>query len=145
MNIILSLDISTSTGYCVMYEKRLIAYGIIKLKGKELQERCNELACFVEDLELKYKPDFAVIEDTFVGPNPRTTALLNKLQGAVIKTLTCPIISIIAKSARKKVLGKDEGKQKAFDSIVKMYNFKDFVFKKHNDITDAIVLALSGY
>lgn len=143
--IVLGLDISTKTGYCVLADEDIIAYGVIKLKSKELQERCKELAGEIQELEFMYKPDIAILESAFVGPNPSTTALLNKLQGAVIKTLSCPIRNIVARSARKLVMGKDTGKQGAFDYVVSRYNLLDLVYKKDNDITDATILALTGF
>jgi crossover junction endodeoxyribonuclease RuvC len=146
---VLGLDISTKTGWSVVSNSgNLLEFGLIKLKTKDLKSRIDTLSSEIKAILLKHKIDKVVIEAVFHGPNPKTTALLNKLQGAVILSLpdTVEIILVNASSARKQVLGQGTKYSKidVYNWAVKHHKLKDFIFTKHNDITDSILLSHFG-
>lgn len=149
MGYVLGLDISTKTGWGVVSSQRkLVATGLIHLKTKDIKSRIDTLSTEVSEILRNYKIDKVVIEAVFHGPNAKTTALLNQLQGAVISAIP-PEVEIVftnASSARKKVLGqgKKHTKNDVYNWAVKAFKLKQFTFTKHNDITDSILLAIFG-
>lgn len=146
---VLGLDISLSCGYAVISStKELKTYGCIKIKVKDLKARVDTLVNEVLKIVDQFHPVLIVIEQTYFGPSATTTALLNKFQGAVLSHIPSNILVIFvnASSARKTVLGKGKkhSKEDVFNWAVDQYKLKDLIFKKHNDITDAILLAHLG-
>lgn len=72
--IILSWDPGiTATGFCVLekkkYEENLLDYGVIRPKGNDM-ERLKEIFEKSRDLIKKWKPDYIVIEDQYLGTIP---------------------------------------------------------------------------
>lgn len=146
---VLGLDVSTKTGWAILDSKsNLVDYGLIKLKSKDLKERLDCLNLEIGKILSKHTINTVVIEAVYHGPNPKTTALLNKLQGSVVSTLPSNISIKFtnATRARKEVLGKGKSykKQDVYDWAIKKYKLKNFSFSTSNDITDAILLASYG-
>lgn len=96
----------------------------------------------------QHSPSKVVIEDVYHGVNPKTTAILNRLHGAVVVSFSSSteVVVVGAATARKNVLGqgKTHPKEEVFETMSKKYNLTDFIFKKNNDETDAILLAEFG-
>ena len=146
---ILGLDISsTSTGYCVFNNGRLVksSLDVIKPEGKTHGEKLCSFAKEVTKLLHKHKPDKVVIEDIFRGPNVNTFKVLAMFRGVcyyiLFKELGIIPICIMPTSARKLVKAKGVTKEDGFEFAIKKYNLK-YSFDEHNDITDAIVLGLA--
>lgn len=150
---ILGLDIATCTGYALLEKNKLLAKGKYKLKSKDLGNRLVEISYFAQELFDKYEPKVLIVESVYLKKfqgknNPKVTALLNKYQGAIVSNLpdSCIFEEVTTTSVRSKVLpGKGRySKQDVFNWAVNEYNLENFIFSRHNDITDAIVLAKYG-
>lgn len=149
MDRILGLDISLSCGYSILENgNKLITVGCIKVKVKELKSRLKFLSTEVIKIIEEFKPNLIVIEQVFHGPSATTTALLNRLQGAVLVSIpdNIDVIFVNASSARKTILGqgKKHSKLEVFNWIVKKFKLKNYVFSKDNDRTDSILLSIYG-
>jgi Holliday junction resolvasome RuvABC endonuclease subunit len=136
---ILSLDIATSTGYAIFDDTQLIEYGIIKFV-----KSYRDYAQKILEIIIKHKINVVVVEEVYYGINPQATSILNRLRGAVQGVLYSDIdfYAYHALHARKAVLGRSCTKQKVFEFVTTYCNICNFEFKKHNDITDAILLAM---
>jgi Holliday junction resolvasome RuvABC endonuclease subunit len=149
---ILGLDISiSSTGYCIFNNGKLMkkSCGLIQPNPKETYgQRLLFLEKEIKKVIKKNKPDEVVIEDIYKGRNAKTFKILSMARGVVIKTIYEETgkdpISVMASSARS-LVGIKNKKEIAYEFIVKKYKLKDYEFNKHNDIVDAIVLALSAH
>jgi len=150
---ILGLDVSSSsTGYCIINNGRLLksTLGTInpdskKSYGERLQYFADELVKLLK----KHKPDKVVMEDIFKGPNAKTFKILAMFRGACFLTVFNETgkdpICIMPTEARKLVGAPGVTKEDGFNFVIKKYAFSDYEFNTHNDITDAIVLGLSGH
>jgi crossover junction endodeoxyribonuclease RuvC len=150
MGRVLGLDISLSCGYSIIENgNQLITLGCIKVKEKDLKKRLKYLSIEIVKLIKEFSPELVVIEQVFYGPSVTTTALLNKLQGAV--TVSVPenteVIFVNASSARKSILGagKRHTKLDVFNWAIRKFKLKNLSFKKDNDKTDSILLSMYGY
>jgi len=170
MTTILGLDISSSsTGWAVLVDGYLINKtdcGSIKMK----QDTHGERLCFLEpkltDLITSYKPDLIIVEDMFLSfKNPRTVITLAHYHGLVRQVVwktrgedmahyTVSDIRKILGSAfnvnllpgkREKLESGLDGKHLTFDLMKKIFKLDDFEFKKHNDATDALAVALARH
>lgn len=109
---VLSLDLSTHTGWAFFENKKLISYGVITLdisgfdiNGKPEKNpqypfnfitRAEQLASSIEtNLINKYKPNFIVIENTILGRNRHAQRLLEFIHYAVLKLESIPRVKII--------------------------------------------------
>jgi crossover junction endodeoxyribonuclease RuvC len=143
--IILGLDIATTTGYGIISGNKVIAYGKISLKDyKEYRERFKHFRVEVSKLIKKYKPKVVVIEQTYVGANPKTTAYLNMLRGICIELVPkkSSIISETVTSIRKQVMGsgKKHSKLDVFCYVTVRYRLEGLSRTKDLDISDALLL-----
>lgn len=152
MTTLLALDISSkSTGYAILEDGYLCfdTIGMIKINPKgQCGERLTKLEKEIKKILKKYKPDCIVIEDIFSGRNANTFKILSMFRGIAIKTIyeftkQDPLI-IMASKARSS-LGIKNHKEDAFEFISKKYPTLNWVFKKDNDMADAIVLGLAGF
>jgi Holliday junction resolvasome RuvABC endonuclease subunit len=148
--IILGLDIATTTGFSVLENDRIIEYGTIKLKSKlEHRFRFKDFREALLSILTTYKPDIVIIEATYSGRNRKTTAYLNMLRGIALECIpeSSELITIAVSSARMDILGegKKHDKLEVFHWIVNKFNLKNFVFKKHNDITDSILISFWAF
>ena len=147
---VLGLDIATQTGWSVLDSAGLIEYGIIKIptsKKAGLQARLLAFKQEMISLYEKIQPEVICFEAVYSGPNVKTTQFLNMLRGIAVATMpeTSSMITVVASSARLKVIGKGNcGKKGAFDWVKRKYLLNSFKFSTHNDITDSIVLAEYG-
>lgn len=153
--IVIGLDISSSsTGWAVLknrgrfYKREGVDYGMIKPHKKlELSEKLVYFRTELIKILETTKPDIVAAEDVFFSRNPKTLKILSKFQGvaaeAVRETLGQPTNIVTVKEVRA-VVG-TQGKEEVFNEIVKMFKLKGWVFKKHNDITDAIAVAFYAH
>ena len=146
----LGLDLSTKSGIALIDNGKLVAYELLKVPTKKYPDRKMQFKAFREGIIKSYevhKPDVIVLEAVYSGPNPVITALLNQLRGIAIECAPegTEVRTIVASKARKSILGKGNIKKpEVFKLMVKKFKLKDFKFSSHNDMTDAMLLALCG-
>lgn len=150
----MSLDISaSSTGWSVVKHGKL-HYGTIKTNNKSsTSERLNYFRKELAELIVSMKPKEVLMEDTFVGLNPKVTKLLAKF-GGVAEQLVYELLN-------KPPLIVDNKTVKAFFHVKKkdalflvVLDLIDWVlnegvsfnknFKAYNDIIDSIAQLLYG-
>lgn len=141
----LGLDIATTTGVSVFEGGKLVFYGTITLDDDlSYPERYKAFRKEIERLIREHKPRVIALEQVFQGKNVKTTAYLNALRGVAMSLVPnyCEFRTDAVSRIRKQVLGEGKhDKEEVFDWAVKKFGLKDFVFKTHNDITDAILLS----
>ena len=115
---------------------------------KPYGERLYSFEVLLRDLIQKHKPDEVIIEDIFKGRSVLTFKSLAMFRGIALKVtfeeLGKDPISVMASSARA-LIGVKNKKEIAYEFIVKKYKLTDYEFDTHNDIADAIVLALTAH
>ena len=153
---VLGFDVSSSsTGWAVIksgrfYKRKGKDYGIISFSKKlSHSNRLSLLRVECTRIIEKVKPDIVIIEDVFVGRNPKTTILLSRYSGVVIEsvysTLKKDPIIFTVKEIRK-IIGSQDSKEESFKFIKKKFKLSsNWQFKSHNDIIDGLAAALSGY
>jgi len=168
MSIVLSLDISSrSTGHAVFKNGKLLkrSLGTIATKAKTHGERLEFFEESLWALIDKYQPTLIVVEDIWYGRNLKTFRILSYYHGIVHKVSwqhnnelplilgTSEVRSLIgqefdinlmpSKKIRLQMGIEKTSKELTFDFIKNKFKFKDYVFKTHNDITDAVAICLA--
>jgi Holliday junction resolvasome RuvABC endonuclease subunit len=149
---ILGLDVSSvRTGHCIINNGRLVKSSCGCLEPptrKPYGERLYSFEVLLRDLIRKHKPDEVIIEDIFKGRSMLTFKSLAMFRAIALKVtfeeLGKDPISVMASAARA-LIGVKNKKEIAYEFIVKKYKLTDYEFDTHNDICDAIVLALTAY
>lgn len=145
--ILLSIDESTtSTGYAIFKDKKLINYGVITQQSKNVLERVNNIVSEINDIIEKYIPTDIVIENVQITMSAPTAKSLMGLQFiiellAFKKNIKC---TTIRTAHWRKVLGlsnstklnRAEKKKQAIDYVKLKYNIEEEI----DDITDAICI-----
>ena len=157
---ILGLDISSaSTGWAYSdSEGNIKDFGVIKMTSKRHSER---LAFFERELKSIFKrfnPLYLGIEDIWNGRNAKTYKILALYHGVAYKVgfekLKEDPVILSESEIREKVglahnvkLEKtaDKSKKEAVFDFLNTLLQLNFNFKTHNDITDAIAVAMSTY
>lgn len=153
--LILGLDLAQSTGWALLDENaNLIDSGLISLKIEHddlnsISKNLKSLTKQIGEVIKKYKPDHVVIEFVFSGKNPKVTAGLNMMRGAVLHAMPSKIntVSDHLSTMRKQVMGKMNAKNRkkqVFLYMVEKFGLQHFKFTKDNDKTDAMLLCLYG-
>ncbi len=150
--IILGLDVSSSsTGWAVLkngrfYKREGVDYGWIKPKKTYLlHEKLNYFKLELEKvMEVAYA-DAVGIEDVFLSRNVQTLKILSRFSGVAVETVYSyleknPPYIVQVKAARAQWGTQD--KEEVFNMVKNKYKMDEWVFKKHNDITDALSIAL---
>ena len=148
--ITISLDESTkSTGYAIFENEKLIDYGAIVEKSKDVLERVDNIIVAVEKLINKYKPDNLIIEDVKITMSASVARALMGLQFmlellAYRNNIKC--VNIRTTHWRKTLglsnspkINRAEKKQQAKDYVIQKYGIKEDI----DDITDAICIGAS--
>lgn len=147
MKVVIALDESTvSTGYAIFKDNKLVDYGAIIQKSKNVLERVNNIINEIEKLIDKYNPNDMVIENIQITMSAPTAKALMGLQFMIEmlsyqKNIKC---TSIRTTHWRKVLGlsnsskvkKEEKKKEAMEYVKNKYNVKEGI----NDITDAICI-----
>jgi len=142
---LLALDISTtSTGWFV---SKASCGRIEPVSTLPFPEKLCYFRDEVEKLLVRYKPDVAVIEDTYFRfGNVHTLKQLVKFAGVAAEVCArhkVQVETLTATQARKFCCGHQEGefkKKEVFAYFVNKYGLHDWKFTSHNDITDAMAL-----
>ena len=146
---VLALDISSSsTGFAWLINEKIPSQkpGVIECSGLTIKERVNCLTSGLISTVVGGPLDIIVIEDTFFSKNVKTLKLLNYLAGVALCVMNehypdTPIVFMTVREVRKLLGTKD--KKDTFEYIKDRYKLEDYNFKEHNDITDALALALA--
>ena len=141
----LGLDIATKTGFALLDESGIIEYGKVGLNPKQTHiERFQDFRQQIKDLVLRLQPDVIILEDTY-SKFVATTTYLNRLGGIAIGVLPDKIKLIIGRvSTMRSQLVHKQTKEAVFEWAVAEFKLDDLDFKKDNDITDAVLLAVWG-
>lgn len=159
--IIMGIDGSTtSTGWSIFDNDKLIGYGVIKPKGADWRERIMDESLTFDKIFKKYRPEKIYMEDVPLKDGKLTILKLGAVQGSVL-TL-CAIYGVepvyLLPSDWRSPLnlydGTREGthrdvlKKKAIEMANKVFGLKlDWVApkskKNQDDIAEAILVAYS--
>ena len=149
--IVIGLDVSsTSTGWAVLKSKRFykregIDFGLIKPHKKlVLAEKLNYFRSELSKVISRVSPDVVGIEDIFLLRNVKTLKLLGRFSGVAIETVYdfSGVVPYIVQVKESRVQWGTQDKEEVFEKIKNKYKMNEWLFKKHNDLTDAISIAL---
>jgi len=142
---VLSLDVSsTSTGWSFITErKNSLKFGTIRPDRKlSVVAKLNFFRVELIKVLKKYKPTYIVLEDTFMGANPKVTKLLAKFGGVAEQTVYeySKKEPYVMSNTTPKSFFKAKKKEKLFVLIIDLLDFteKMITFKEWNDIADSI-------
>lgn len=108
---ILALDVSTtSTGYAVYVDDKLVRYGFIKPKEKDWVDRVRKMSDEVVLLSQEFNITTVVIEDTFFLKNIKTVKKLCLAQGMLLGQLPKANLIQVFPNTWKKHFGLGKGK-----------------------------------
>jgi len=117
-------------------------FGVIKTKAKlDTAERLDIFRTKIIRLIKKYKPTVVVLEDTFVGMNPKVNKLLSKFGGVaeqvVFELLHFPPL-IVSNKTVKAFFGTKK-KDALFVVIAGLLEWdeEEYTYKNYNDMADA--------
>lgn len=147
---ILGLDISsTRTGWVVMdFDGTLLKFGTIcPPKTMTLAEKLRMFRQNLLEIFQEHKPTKVIIEDVFIR-HVRSAVVLARFSGVAIETFSELAPSLITATSARRIVGQFVGKdvrdkKAAFELVKDKYSLNDFIFSKHNDVTDAILLGLA--
>ena len=154
---ILGIDLAYNhAGWALMDEPKgnkslllLVDKNVITIDSKlnlSLSEKLVFMSKEILKLLRRARPDIVVLEDTYTGPNLKTTAQLNNAKGAALVVIYNVMkedpICVTAQTVRGCLGIKD--KKEVFEYFKNLYKIEDN-YKKYNDITDAIALAYYYY
>ncbi|MGL5713235.1 MAG: crossover junction endodeoxyribonuclease RuvC [Paraclostridium sp.] len=119
-----------------------------KYKKDNFWERMDVINDHISEIMDTFKPKNVVIENAFMsGRTANSNMPLLMLRGAVLNNLRqtgCTVKGVMPSSARAFLKIKPNTKEDAFEYIKKQYPIGSFeTFKKDNDKTDAIIVALN--
>lgn len=144
---VLGLDVASKTGFAKIYvdQKNIsIEYGSIDVKTTDIYEKMNR---YIEEfLRLIDNSFLTIIEDCFVGINPKGSLQLAKLEG-VAYTICRTVLPdkqprFIQPLAARKLIGVP-GKGKKYDVAIWLKKNLNLSITDE-DAADAIVLAICG-
>ncbi len=146
---IISLDVSSkSTGWSFFIDGRLKSCGVINTDDKvDLSLRLNEFRRKLANLLADKRPTHVVIENNFARTNIKVLKILSQFAGVAsecciaIRGITPYIMSNTTPKSYLKV----KNKEQMFDAVVRLFEFEDWEYKKHNDMTDSIAQGLCYY
>lgn len=140
----LSFDVSAaSTGWAFLANTRnKYVFGTIKTKAKlDTSERLHIFRKKIIRIIKKYKPTTVVLEDTFVGMNPKVNKLLSKFGGVAEQVVfeLLKIHPIIVSNKTVKAFFGVKKKDKLFIVIADLleWDTEECTYKKYNDMADA--------
>ncbi|MNJ90418.1 Crossover junction endodeoxyribonuclease RuvC [compost metagenome] len=159
---VIGVDISkSSTGWSIVdYDNgnlKLIDYGYIPTNKLTHSESLVLIEKRISQIVEKYQPNFASIEQMFVGKNAGTGMTLANAHGVVLLVLAknkIPYNYYSVMTLKSRVLGgvktkKDDGTKKTGDEmkaevsrkIIEVFGASSFIKEYNNDVTDSISAA----
>lgn len=148
--IILSLDISsTTTGWAVFDNDKLIKFGKIKLNYKQLN-LSEKLLIFKHEIILlikEYKPDNIVIEDVFFGRNVKVIKTLAKFGGIAQECSLnyANVIAYVMDNKTTKSFFKVKKKKELYNKLCVDLSLDFCDYDNYNDIVDAYAQGVCYY
>lgn len=156
MGLVLGIDPSVaSSGFAFVEDTQIVDLGTIVTDSKSTEtERLDIIYNEVKAKCTMYKPEVAVMEDQFVGPNPQTSLYLARARGVAM--LAChhagvPVVLYTPSEIKKAMTGKGNAKKELVQSeAVEQYKHNpciQVIFgngikksgkKKNDDISDAL-------
>ena len=151
MSSAIGLDVSsTSTGWAVLKNKRFyrregIDFGLIKPPKKMvLAEKLNYFRTELSEVIERVSPAVVGIEDIFLLRNVKTLKLLGRFSGVAIETVYdfAGVVPYIVQVKEVRASWGTQDKKEIFEVVKNKYKMPEWTFNKHNDLTDAITIAL---
>jgi len=136
-------------GYCIVHwdgkKFSLVEAGVLKIKGKELQEQIVELAEGIDIILKAHKVDEVAIEDIFFAHNPKSVLKLAQFRGALSLKILQEVgyfYEYTPLQVKKAVTGNGKSTKEQVAFMVKrLFGIKKEI--KPLDITDAMAIALT--
>jgi len=140
---------SRNLGYCIVHwdgkKFSLVEAGILKIKGKELQEQIIELVEGIDIILKAHKVDEVAIEDIFFAYNPKSVLKLAQFRGALSLKILQEVgyfYEYTPLQVKKAVTGNGKAAKEQVAFMVKrLFGIKKEI--KPLDITDAMAIALT--
>lgn len=140
---------SRNLGYCIVHwdgkKFSLVEAGLLKIKGKELQEQIVELVEGIDIILKAHKVDEVAIEDIFFAFNPKSVLKLAQFRGALSLKILQEVgyfYEYTALQVKKAVTGNGKSTKEQVAFMVKrLFGIKKEI--KPLDITDAMAIALT--
>ena len=140
---------SRNLGYCIVFwdgkNFSLVEAGLLKIKGKELQEQIVELVEGIDIILKSHTVDEVAIEDIFFAFNPKSVIKLAQFRGALCLKILQEVgffHEYTALQVKKAVTGNGKATKEQVAFMVKrLYGIKKEI--KPLDITDAMAIALT--
>ncbi|WP_309499685.1 crossover junction endodeoxyribonuclease RuvC [Sulfurovum sp.] len=140
---------SRNLGYCIVNwdgkNFSLVEAGLLKMKGKELQEQIIELVEGIDIILKAHTVDEVAIEDIFFAFNPQSVLKLAQFRGALCLKILQEVgffHEYTALQVKKAVTGNGKATKEQVAFMVKrLFGIKKEI--KPLDITDAMAIALT--
>ena len=140
---------SRNLGYCIVNwdgkNFSLVEAGLLKMKGKELQEQIIELVEGIDIILKAHTIDEVAIEDIFYAFNPQSVLKLAQFRGALSLKILQEVgyfHEYTALQVKKAVTGNGKATKEQVAFMVKrLFGIKKEI--KPLDITDAMAIALT--
>jgi crossover junction endodeoxyribonuclease RuvC len=140
---------SRNLGYCIVHwdgkKFSLVEAGLLKIKGKELQEQIVELVEGIDIILKAHKVDEVAIEDIFFAFNPKSVLKLAQFRGALSLKILQEVgyfYEYTPLQVKKAVTGNGKSTKEQVAFMVKrLFGIKKEI--KPLDITDAMAIALT--
>lgn len=146
---IISLDVSSkSTGWSFFVRGKLKSCGIIETDSKsDLSIRLNDFRLKLANLLADKRPTHVVIENNFAKTNIKVLKILSQFAGVASECCVSimGVTPYIMSNTTPKSYLKVKNKEGMFNAVVEFFEFEDWEYKKHNDMTDSIAQGLCYY
>ena len=124
---------------------KLLDYGVLEIKEKNLPDRLNALSLLFDALLKKHRPDMAGIEKIFFAKNTKTAIDVSHSRGVLLAGMRenqIPILEFTPNEVKLAVSGYGLSDKKAVAKMVmRILNLKEL--KGYDDASDAIAVALT--
>jgi Holliday junction resolvasome RuvABC endonuclease subunit len=160
--IVMGIDASTSsTGWSIFEDDKLITYGVIKSKGEDWRERLIRQGPKLTEIIKKYNPEKIIIEDVpLKSSNSKILVILGAVQGfiyGIISAFEIPVQFVLPNEWRSPLClydGTREGtkrkelKKKSIEKANQLFGLNlNWVSpsssKNDDDVSDAILIVYS--
>lgn len=127
MSIILGIDPgSRLCGYGLIKAKgnklEYVASGVIKMSTQPFPQRLQIIFSDISEIIEEHHPDFAAVEDVFMGKNAASALKLGQARGAAIVACThhhLPVAEYSARKVKLAMVGKGQADKKQVQQMVK--------------------------
>jgi len=127
MSIILGIDPgSRLCGYGLIKARgnklEYIASGVIKMSTQAFPERLDIIFSNISEIIEEHHPDYAAVEDVFMGKNAASALKLGQARGAAIVACThykLPVAEYSARKVKLALVGKGQADKKQVQQMVK--------------------------